>query len=227
MLGALLVEIDHAVGLAFRVGQHAHAVAVGAQFAFPGRQRLGDERRGGVGAGTRGIAVLIPEAGIVVGDPPLVRVGHHGVRQREAIDVHLLAGVVEHLGEFGRRQRRARVGPAAMRRVFVGAVEASASKLPLDLGQEGLEVVIADRPVGQARALQASPCSVFSMKSEGRGRGNQPAQCVVPPPTNCGKRRERKQFGLRILVRRGRCAASASGSGQRKLRLMYLISSPE
>ena len=42
--------------------------------------------------------------------------------------------------------------------------------------------------IGQSARLapSMSPCRLRILKSDGRGRGSQPAQCTVPPPTICG-----------------------------------------
>ena len=151
------------------------------------------------------IAVLVPEAAVVERVPALVVVRHHRMRQREGVDVHLVAGVVELATPLRRSQRRARVAGAAVRLVLVSAGDTGNPELPLDLAEIGLQVLVAERPVREVRARDVA---VQRLEHEVRfPRPRDPARPVVRATTDqLRRRRELKAFrrGLLVVAQRSR-----------------------
>ena len=115
------------------------------------------------------------------GGPAVVglRVDRHRRRLRMQAE-RPRAAFQQHAGRF-HRQRRHRIRPRA-RRIERSRLARDA-ELPFGLRVVRLELVVGDRPVGEAGAGHAAE-PLASLKSLGRSRQKLPVKCALLPPTS-------------------------------------------
>ena len=136
---------------------------------------------------------------ITVGWTAVVRAGQRGLRCREGVPTQRPCSFVELLRISGQRQRRAGVALAARALIGIRTGQAGHSERPFHLGVVRLQVVVADRPVGERGALQVADDRV-QPEISGVNRGSQPCQCTVPPPTICGTGQNRSTVASRRRI---------------------------